>query len=65
MSFFISLLFKKCNKLYAYIYTYFFIITIIPLNNLFYNKMVVGLIIKKIDYIFFFIVGVIEINNHD
>jgi len=27
--------------------------------------MVVGLIIKKIDYIFFFIVGVIEINNHD
>jgi len=28
-----SLSFKKCNKLYEYIYTYFFIIPIIPLNN--------------------------------
>ena len=35
---FFPLSFKKCNKLYEYIHTYFFIIPIIPLNNLFYNK---------------------------
>jgi len=37
-SIFIPLSFKKCNKLDEYIYTYFFIILIIPLNNLSYNK---------------------------
>ena len=45
---FLPLLFKKCNKLYEYIYTYFFIIPIIPLNNFFYNKIVVGVIKKRI-----------------
>ena len=38
MSVFFPLSFKKCNKLYGYIYTYFFIIPIISLNNFFYNK---------------------------
>jgi len=38
MSDFFSLSLKKCNKLDDYIYTYFFIISIIPLNNFFYNK---------------------------
>ena len=53
---FFSLSFKKCNKLNEYIYTYFFIIPIIPLNNFFYNKIVVGVIKKKnLDYIFFVI----------
>ena len=33
-----SLSFKKCNKLDEYIYTYFFIIPIIPLKNFFCNK---------------------------
>jgi len=37
MSVFFSLSFKKCNKLDEYIYTYFFIIAITPLNNFFYN----------------------------
>jgi len=36
--FFFSLSFKKYNKLDVYIYTYFFFIPIIPLNNFFYNK---------------------------
>ena len=35
---FFHLLFKKNNKLDEYIYTYFFIIPIILLNNFFYNK---------------------------
>jgi len=47
---FFSLSFKKCNKLDEYIYTYFFIIPIIPLNNFFYNK-IVGVIKKNLDYI--------------
>ena len=38
MSGFFPLSFKKCTKLDKYIYTYFFIIPIIPLNNFFYNK---------------------------
>jgi len=38
MSSFFSLSFKKCNKLDEYIYTYFFIISIILLKNFFYNK---------------------------
>ena len=29
---------EKCNKIDEYIYTYFFIIQIIPLNNILYNK---------------------------
>jgi len=41
---FLPLSFKKCNKLDECIYTYFFIIPIIPLNNFFYNKTVVGVI---------------------
>ena len=58
---FFPLSFKKYNKLYEYIYTYFFIIPIIPLNYFFYNKIVVGVIIKKnLDYIFFYIIGVLE-----
>jgi len=36
--FFFSLSFKKCNKLDKYIFTYFFIIPIIPLYNFFNNK---------------------------
>ena len=35
---FFPLTFKKGNKLDEYIYTYFFILPIIPLNSLFYNK---------------------------
>jgi len=35
---FFPLSFKKCNKQNEYIYTYFFIISIIPLNNFFYNR---------------------------
>ena len=38
MSGFFPLSFKKFTKLEKYIYTYFFIIPIIPLNNFFYNK---------------------------
>jgi len=38
MNIFFPLSFKMCNKLDEYIYTYFFIIPIIPLNNFFYNK---------------------------
>jgi len=45
---FFFLSFKKCNKLDENIYTYFFIIPIIPLNNFFYNKIVVGVIKKRI-----------------
>jgi len=41
ISVFFPLSFKKYNKLDEYIYTYFFIIPIIPLNNVFYNKIVV------------------------
>ena len=37
MSGFFPLSFKKYNKLYKYIYTYFFTIPIILLNNFFYN----------------------------
>ena len=44
MSDFFPLSFKKRNKLDEYIYTYLFIIPIIPLNNFFYNKIVVGVI---------------------
>ena len=63
---FFLLSFKKCNKLNEYIYTYFFIISIIPLNNFFYNKIVVGVIKKEFIYIFCYIVlfGVVEIDNH-
>ena len=55
--------FRKCNKLEEYIYIYFFIIPIIPLNN--FYQIVVG-VIKKKNYIKFFcyIVGVVEIDNH-
>jgi len=60
---------KKCNKLDEYIYTYFFIIPIIPLNNFFYNKIVVIVIKKKnLDYIFLLYCitgGVVEIDNHN
>jgi len=58
--------FKKCNKLDEYIYTYFFIIPIIPLNNFFYNKDCCWCHKKKEFRLYFFcyIVGVIEINNH-
>ena len=35
---FLPLSLKKCNKLDEYIYAYFFIISIIALNNFFYNK---------------------------
>jgi len=35
---FFSLSFKKRNKLYEHIYTYFFIILIIPLNNFLYTN---------------------------
>ena len=45
---FFSLSFKKCNKIDEYIYTYFFIIPIIPLNNFLYNKIVVCVIKKRI-----------------
>ena len=45
---FFPLSLKKCNKLDKYIYTYFFIIPIIPLNNFLYNKIVVGVIKKRI-----------------
>ena len=38
MTVFFPLSFKKCNKPDAYIYAYFFIIPIIPLNNFLYNK---------------------------
>jgi len=50
--FFFTLLVKKCNKLDEYIYTYFFIIPIIPLNNFFYNK-IVGVIEKSVTLIFY------------
>jgi len=60
-----SLLFKKCNKLDEYIYTYFFIISIIFLNNFSIIKIIFGVIKKKIKlYFFCYIVGVIEIDNH-
>jgi len=65
--FFLPLSFKKCNKLDEYIYTYFFIISIILLNNFLYNKIVVGVIKKNRLYFFLLyciIVGVVEINNH-
>jgi len=38
ISVFFPVTFKKYNKLDEYIYTYFFIIPIILLNNFFYNK---------------------------
>jgi len=44
---FFPLSFKKRNKLDEHIYTYFFI-PIIPLNNFFYNIIVVGVIKKRI-----------------
>jgi len=65
MSFFFLLSFKKCNKLDEYIYVYLFIIPIIPLNNFSIIKIVVGFIKKYRLYIFCYIIGVIEINNHD
>ena len=52
---FFSLLFKKCNKLDEYSYTYFFIIPNIHLNNFFYNKDGCWFHKKKLDYIFFVI----------
>jgi len=55
-----------CNKLDEYIYTYFFIIPIIPLNN-FFNKKDCCWCHKKKEfrlYVFFYIVRVIEIDNH-
>ena len=47
MSDFFPLSFKKCNKLDEYVYSYFFIIPIIPLNNSFIIKIVVGVIKQK------------------
>jgi len=44
---FFLLLFKKHNKLYEYIYTYFFIIPIILLNNIFYKKRLLFVSLKK------------------
>ena len=44
---FFPLSFKKYNKLDEYIYTYFFIIPIITLNNFFYNKDCCSCLLKK------------------
>jgi len=56
---FIHLSFKKCNKLDEYIYTYFFIILIIPLNNFSIIKIVVDVIRKnKNSFFFCYIVGI-------
>ena len=67
MSNFFPLSFKKCNKLYERIDTYFFIISIILLNNFFYNKDRCWFHQKKEFRLYFccYIIGVIEINNHD
>ena len=46
--------FEKCKKLYEHIYTYFFIISIILLNNFFYNKDRCWCNLKKIDYNIYF-----------
>ena len=52
---FFYLSFKKYNKLDAYIYTYFFfIISIIPLNNFFYNKDCCVVSLKKTKNIYIF-----------
>jgi len=48
--FLFALSFKECNKLDKYIYTDFYIIQIINLNNFFYNKNYVC-VIQKLDYI--------------
>ena len=63
-SFFFLYPFKKCNKLDEYIYTYFFIIPIIPLNYFSIIKIVVGVIKKKKIIFICYIVGVIEIDHH-
>jgi hypothetical protein len=47
---------KSGNKLDVCIYTYFFINPIIPLNNFFYNKIVVGFLKKRIKIFFCYIV---------
>jgi len=44
---FFPLSFKKCNKLDEYIYTYFFIIPIIPLKNFYIIKIYIGVIKKN------------------
>ena len=51
---FFPLSFKKYNKLDEYIYTYFFIISIIPLNNFFYNKDCCYVIKKSNKYLYFY-----------
>jgi len=59
---FLPLSFKKCNKLDEYIYTYFFVIPNIPLNNFSIIKIVVDMNKKKIRlYFFCYIVGIIAI----
>jgi len=50
---FFPLSFKKYNKLDEYIYTYFFIIPIIPLNNFSIIKIVV-MSLKKATNIYIF-----------
>jgi len=50
---FFPLSFKKYNKLDEYIYTYFFIIPIIPLNNFCIIKIVV-MSLKKTTNIYIF-----------
>ena len=51
---FSPLSFKKYNKLDEYIYTYFFIIPIIPLNNFLYNKDCCYVIKKNNKYLYFY-----------
>jgi len=52
--FFFPLSFKKYKKLYEYIYTYFFIILIIPLNNFLYNKDCCYVIKKNNKHLYFY-----------
>jgi len=64
---FFPLSFRKCNKLEKYIYIYFFIISIIPLNFIFFIVLRLLLVsLKKRTSVKFFcyIVGVVEIDNH-
>jgi len=51
---FFPLSFKKYNKLDEYIYTYFFIIQITPLNNFFYNKDCCYVIKKNNKHLYFY-----------